>query len=161
VDERPNPAVVPNDRRKRILQAGFIHLNPAGRGALFDEQDKALVKYAFLMAKCLKPALTHVNGTGERKCFITLTRLDGALGANAGSDYSAIAGGLFGLVKTLALEWDQVFCRAVDVPPDATGDQIAARLIAETHDPNRLLTEVGYGSHGRTTLAAFSGTGLQ
>jgi polyketide-type polyunsaturated fatty acid synthase PfaA len=132
----------------------FIHLNPARHGALFDEHDKALVKFAFLMAKHLKPMLTQAGGSGNRRCFITLTRLDGALGTSVDHSYSVITGGLFGLVKTLSLEWDRVFCRAVDVSPAASSEQITAYLMAEMHDPNRLLTEVGYGTQGRTTLTA-------
>ncbi len=138
----------------------FIHLNPAGRGTLFDERDRALVKFAFLMAKHLKPLLTHTNGSTDRKCFITLTRLDGALGTSVDHDYSVITGGLFGLVKTLNLEWEQVFCRAVDVSPAASSEQIAAYLLAEMHDPNRLLTEVGYGTQGRTTLTTRHSNGV-
>ena len=85
---------------------------------------------------------------------MTVTRLDGALGTSIDHDYGVILGGLFGLVKTLNLEWNTVFCRAIDVTPDASGDQIAAYVLAEMHDPNRLLTEVGYGTQGRTTLMA-------
>ena len=133
---------------------GFIHLNPARLGSLFNEADKALVKFAFLMAKYLKPHLTPLNSLTGRPCFITLTRLDGALGTTVEADYGVIAGGLFGLVKTLSLEWDGVFCRAVDVQPSASGDQIADHILAEIHDPNRLLTEVAYGTRGRTTLTA-------
>ncbi|MBZ0282368.1 MAG: acyltransferase domain-containing protein [Anaerolineae bacterium] len=139
----------------------FIHLNPVGRGTLFDERDKALVKFAFLMAKHLKSTLNQAGGSGNRRCFITLTRLDGALGTSADNDYSAITGGLFGLIKTLNLEWDRVFCRAVDVEPSATAEQIAAYLIAEMHDPNRLLTEVAYGAQGRVTLTAQISSGVR
>jgi acyl transferase domain-containing protein len=134
--------------------AAFIHLSPPTNGTLFSKNDKALVKFAFLMAKHLKPYLTHTNGTSARKSFMTVTRLDGALGTSIDHEYGVILGGLFGLVKTLNLEWNIVFCRAIDVTPDASGDQIAAYVLAEMHDPNRLLTEVAYGTQGRTTLMA-------
>jgi acyl carrier protein len=133
---------------------GFIHLNPARAGLLFNAADKALVKFAFLMAKYLKPHLTALNSPTGRTCFITLTRLDGALGTTVETDYGVIAGGLFGLVKTLSLEWDGVFCRAVDVQPSTSSDQIAHYILAEIHDPNQLLNEVAYGTRGRMTLAA-------
>jgi acyl transferase domain-containing protein len=133
---------------------GFIHLNPARDGLLFNAADKALVKFAFLMAKYLKPHLSALNSLTGRPCFITLTRLDGALGTTVETDYGVIAGGLFGLVKTLSLEWDGVFCRALDVHPSTSSDQIAHYILAEIHDPNRLLTEVAYGTRGRMTLTA-------
>ncbi len=139
------------DRYGKI--SAFIHLSPPRTGSLFDATDKALVKFAFLMAKHLKPHLTRTNITA-RPCFIALTRLDGALGTSVEADYGVSTGGLFGLVKTLSLEWDSVFCRAVDIHPNTSGDQIAAYIQAEMHDPNRLLTEVAYGTRGRTTLVA-------
>src|SRR5690606_34971296 len=80
---------------------GYVHLNAAAstqNGTLFVEQEKVVVKFAFLMAKHLKAHLTRGNGTG-RKCFITVTRLDGTLGTTAENSYGTILGGLFGLVK--------------------------------------------------------------
>ena len=131
----------------------FIHLNPVARGGLFAEADKAMVKYAFLMAKHLKPYLTSGNGTG-RKSFVAVTRLDGRLGTGAGVPFGLIAGGLFGLIKTLSLEWQTVFCRAVDLVPDMDDASAAQHVLAELYDPNRLVTEVAYGPDGRMTLIA-------
>ena len=125
----------------------------SGNGQLFVANDKLQVKLAFMMAKHLKSRLMQGNGTG-RKAFMTVTRLDGALGVTGILDAGTISGGLFGLVKTLSLEWDGVFCRALDIAPDASAEDVARYVAAELHDPNRLLTEVGYGPHGRVTLAA-------
>jgi acyl carrier protein len=125
----------------------------SGNGQLFVANDKAQVKLAFMMAKHLKSRLMQGNGTG-RKAFIAVTRLDGALGTGADTGAGTITGGLFGLVKTLSLEWDGVFCRAVDIAPDASAEDVARCVTAELYDPNRLLTEVGYGALGRVTLAA-------
>ena len=135
---------------------GYVQINPPAGGAMFAEADKSRVKFAFLMAKHLKARLTQGNGTG-RKLFITVTRLDGALGVLSGANGSAggtITGGLFGLIKTLNLEWDGVFCRAIDIAPEADADMAARGIVAELRDPNRLITEVGYGTQGRVTLAA-------
>jgi len=134
--------------------SAFIQLTAPRTGGLFDATDKALVKFAFLMAKHLKPYLTQTDRATARPCFMTVTRLDGALGTSGEADYGVITGGLFGLVKTLSLEWDGVFCRAVDVHPDTRSEALAACVLAEMHDPNRLLTEVAYGTRGRTTLVA-------
>ncbi|BDA71523.1 hypothetical protein CAL7716_056890 [Calothrix sp. PCC 7716] len=51
-------------------------------------------------------------------------------------------------------EWANVFCRAIDLSPQLDADTSARCIIAELHDPNRYLTEVAYGSHGRVTLIA-------
>jgi hypothetical protein len=133
----------------------FIHLLPASglrNGTMFLETEKAVLKHVFLMAKHLKAALT--GNTSGRKAFIAVTRLDGALGTAGMDGFGTIAGGIFGLVKTLNLEWDGVFCRAVDFAPSASAQQIAQTVAAELHDPNRLLTEVAYGTQGRVTLVA-------
>jgi hypothetical protein len=63
-----------------------------------------------------------------------------------------VPGGFSGLTKTLRLEWNNVFCRALDIHPDIDA-QIAVKIINdELHDPNLLLTEVGYTPDGRYTL---------
>ena len=49
---------------------------------------------------------------------MTVTQMDGGFGLLGERDIDVIAGGLSGLTKTLALEWPNVFCRAVDVSPD-------------------------------------------
>ncbi len=134
---------------------GFIHLNPSAgltNGTMFLAQEKDLVKFTFLMAKHLKAPL-H-NNTSERKLFSVVTRLDGALGTMGDQAFGTIASGLFGLVKTLRLEWNDVFCRAIDAAPQLSDQQVAALVNAELHDPNRLIAEVGYSTQGRITLAA-------
>jgi hypothetical protein len=59
---------------------------------------------------------------------------------------------LFGLTKTLNLEWDDVFCRAIDLQPGMDADLAAEHIVAELSDPNRLLSEVAYSENGRYTL---------
>jgi hypothetical protein len=127
----------------------FIHLNPSLTDA---EGAKAVVKHVFFLAKHLQGSLNAAASTG-RSCFMTVTRLDGEFGLGGG-EFEAISGGLFGLVKTLNLEWPQVFCRAVDLAPDLDPGQAVQHILAELHDPNRLIVEVGYGAQGRTTLTS-------
>lgn len=131
------------------IGAFVLHSPPTQPGM----DEKALVRFAFLMAKHLKRPLIEGNST-ERKCFIVITHLDGALGTALSSHDSAVSGGLFGLVKTLSLEWDSVFARAIDIAATTNAETIAAQVIAEMHDPSRLLTEVAYSATGRTTLVA-------
>ena len=135
--------------------AVFVHLSPArmGEGGLrFPDAEKALLKVVFLIAKHLKSELNAAAEHG-RAAFLTVTRLDGAFGLEGEGDFTAVYGGLFGLVKTLNLEWEAVFCRALDISPALETDQAVSRVLAELHDPNRLIAEVGYTAVARSTLA--------
>ena len=85
---------------------------------------------------------------------MTVSRLDGKLGLGATHPYGVIGGGLFGLTKTLALEWPDVFCRAVDLSPDLPTNRAVEAIVAELHDPNRLIVETGWDMSGRVTLEA-------
>ena len=102
----------------------FIHLNPqrpANPTQLlqFNEAEKALAKHLFLIAKHLQQSLAQATSA----TFLTVARLDGALGLAdatngqahhpAAVNFSPVDGGLFGLTKTLNLEWPAVYCRAV------------------------------------------------
>jgi NAD(P)-dependent dehydrogenase (short-subunit alcohol dehydrogenase family) len=134
----------------------FIHLNPTrmirtNEGEGLPESEKAVVKHVFFMAKHLKRSLAEAARIG-RSCFLTVTRLDGEFGLGDATDFGAISGGLFGLTKTLNLEWERVFCRAIDLSPDLDPGQSVQYIIAELYDPNRLIVEVGYSLQGRTTL---------
>jgi len=61
---------------------------------------------------------------------------------------------LFGLTKSLRWEWPQVFFRAIDLNPNLDPHESAEYILAELHDSNRYIGEVGYGSQGRVTLVA-------
>jgi hypothetical protein len=81
-----------------------------------------------------------------------VVNLDGEFGLGNEIDFDPISGGLFGLAKTVNLEWEEVYCRAVDISPRLEPEQAARYIIAELFDPNRVITEVGYSSTGRSTL---------
>ena len=125
--------------------AAFIHLHPTNK------TEAATIEQVFFLAKHLKTSLTQAAKLG-RSCFLTVTRLDGELGCSGKNELSPITGGLFGLTKSLRWEWRSVFCRAVDLKPDLDITTATQHILAELHDPNRLLVEVGYGSRGRMTI---------
>jgi NAD(P)-dependent dehydrogenase (short-subunit alcohol dehydrogenase family) len=138
----------------------FIHLHPrSSRSQEHDlsapEIDKAIVRQIFLLAKHLKPTLTATHGDSQngRNCFLSATWLDGAFGLTRNNDFSAIAGGLFGLTKTLSHEWPSVFCRGIDFSPELKTEAVVDAILAEMHDPNLAIAEVGYSGQGRSTLA--------
>lgn len=137
------------------LIGAFIHLHPVDQDRQLDktflESDKTVAKSVFLLAKHLKKSLNQLEGKG-RNCFLTVVRLDGELGLGKRIDFSAIRGGLSGLTKTLNLEWKEVFCRAIDLSPELDAEQSAQAIVAELHDPNSLILEVGYSLQGRATL---------
>ncbi|MDZ8226338.1 polyketide synthase [Nostoc sp. ChiVER01] len=136
----------------------FIHLHPMFVGnhtgsISYNESEKAIVKHVFLMAKHLKPSLNEAAKHG-RSCFCTVAHLDGAFGLEYKVNFGAIGAGLFGLTKTLRWEWPKVFTRAIDLSPRLDAKQSVQNIIAELHDPNLYISEVGYGSQGRVTLIA-------
>ncbi len=138
----------------------FIHLNPLSQDVqdvkdniLGRESEKSVLKSVFLIAKHLKKSLNEAARHG-RSCFITVTRFDGELGLGQNQSLqNPVSGGLFGLTKTLNMEWERVFCRAIDLNPELGAEKAAQLIIAELHDPNLLITEVGYNlQQERTTL---------
>ncbi len=135
----------------------FIHIHPIFNAAPnqinYSPEEKAIAKLVFFIAKHLKKSLTAAAESGYG-CFCTVTRLDGAFGLEQKVNFGPIAGGLFGLTKTLTWEWGQVFCRAIDIHPQINPQNCVNHIQAELHDPNRLITEVGYGTQGRMTITA-------
>lgn len=137
----------------------FIHLHPQFQpekpGHIsYPEAEKAIIKQVFLMAKHLKTTLNNAALLPGRTSFCTVAHLDGEFGLGHETNFSAIAAGLFGLTKSLRWEWPQVFFRAIDLNPTLDHQESAQYIVAELHDSNRYIGEVGYGNQGRVTLVA-------
>jgi polyketide-type polyunsaturated fatty acid synthase PfaA len=137
----------------------FIHLHPQFTpekpGHIsYPEAEKAIIKQVFLMAKHLKATLNNAAALEGRTSFCTVAHLDGEFGLGHQGNFSAIAAGLFGLTKSLRWEWPQVFFRAIDLNPTLDPHESAEYIVAELHDSNRYIGEVGYSSQGRVTLVA-------
>ena len=134
----------------------FIHIHPIfnapNNGSVnYFPEEKAVAKQVFFITKHLKKSLNAAAEKGH-SCFCIVTRLDGAFGLEHKINFGAIGGGLFGLTKTLTWEWGQVFCRAIDIHPEIDTQNCVKYIQAELHSPNRLITEVAYGTQGRTTM---------
>ena len=127
--------------------AALIHLHPLLNNR---EEEHSMLEQVFFLAKQIKPYLNEASKQGH-SCFVTVAHLDGELGTS-GREYSPITGGLFGLTKALRWEWSSVFCRAIDLNRKLDTAVSVKHIIAELHDPNRLIAEVGYNSKGRNTL---------
>ncbi len=130
----------------------FIHLDPPGKlGEVFSDREETIVRTAFLMAKFLKNNLNN-SAIHKYAAFVAVTHLDGGFGLNSSREFEPVSGSLFGLVKTLSLEWEKVFCRAIDLSPEISIPASVEHIMAELYDPNRLIREVGYTKTGRYTL---------
>jgi acyl transferase domain-containing protein len=130
----------------------FIHLHPrAASGELIAPEQEEVLRSVFLVATHLRPSLEQSARAG-RGSFVVVTRLDGELGTGNG-DFDPAGGGLYGLAKTIRQEWPGVFCRAVDLAPTYDAESAARAVLDELADPDERLVEVGYGVHGRVTLA--------
>lgn len=136
----------------------FIHLHPhfEFQKPNFTQHftaERAAVKTLFFIAKHIQKELNEL-GSQQRASFLTCTRMDGQLGQGRRGTVSVVGGGITGLVKCLNLEWSPVFCRAIDVQPELSTQQITDQLIAEYHDPNVSVIEVAYSKEGRQTTIA-------
>ncbi len=120
----------------------YIHLDPpAASSEAFSEKEKSIVKMTFLAAKFMKEKLNRAAQSGHA-AFLTVTHLDGQLGLESNGTFDPVSGGLYGLVKTLNLEWDKVFCRAIDFHPEIDPETAAGYITAELYDPNRLVSDL-------------------
>jgi acyl carrier protein len=130
----------------------YIHLDPPGTAdEAFSGNEETIARTAFLVAKYLMKNLTE-SAQVNYAAFVTVTHMDGEFGLTTSGFFEPVSGSLFGLVKTLNLEWDKVFCRAIDLSPDVNLAMAVEHIMAELYDPNRLISEVGYSSKGRFTL---------
>ncbi|MGO4424155.1 KR domain-containing protein, partial [Streptomyces sp. MCAF7] len=109
--------------------------------------------HAVLVAKHLRQPLGGAAADGTRAGFVAVTRLDGALGyaGSGGEPDRALAGGVTGLVKSLALEAPELFCRTVDLAPELTEEEVGGCLAGELADAAVDLHEVARHPAGRRT----------
>lgn len=137
----------------------FLYLHPrpvapAAVGQFSGRAERTLLQAVFLLAKHLQAPL-HAGADQSRPAFLTVARLDGAFGTAADGTASPLGGALFGLTKSLNLEWPAVFCRAVDLAPALSVETAADCLIQELHDADQCLVQTAYDAAGtRRTLVA-------
>jgi hypothetical protein len=130
----------------------YIHLDPPGTASeMFPDVENTIARTTFLVAKYLMKNLTE-SSRMNYAAFVTVTHMDGEFGLTTSGLFEPVSGSLFGLVKTLNLEWEKVFCRAIDLSPDVNIATAVEHIMAELYDPNRLISEVGYSNKGRFTL---------
>jgi acyl transferase domain-containing protein len=90
------------------------------------------------------PVVSSPPAGQYRAAFVTVTRLDGELGlAGTAEPPTALLGGVAGVVKTLAIEAPQLFCRALDIHQGLSADDAAAVLLDELRDAATDTIEIG------------------
>ncbi|GAA3019412.1 hypothetical protein GCM10020229_33330 [Kitasatospora albolonga] len=109
------------------------------------------LSHALLTAKHLVEPLTRA-ADGGRACFATVTRLDGGFGLAGVDEALAPSGGYGGLVKTLAVEAPELFCRAVDLAPALSDAAAVELLLDELLDAAAEPVQVGHDGTRRVTL---------
>ncbi|MBO2663331.1 type I polyketide synthase [Shewanella algae] len=137
----------------------YIHLQPQLPREQLEElmplniTAKTQVQLSFLFAKHLSPAWQ--TPTKGRRAFITVARMDGQLGFS-GQPCELNQSALFGLTKTLAQEWPQVHCRALDLAPELDASALASQVMDALYSPSQDPLEWGKSAAGRVTLVATS-----
>jgi acyl transferase domain-containing protein len=116
--------------------------------------DQVYLKAAFFIAKHCKLSLNKQHAMGSRPFFITVSQMDGYLGFRNNFNRSLIQGGNSGLIKTLGLEWPDVFCRSIDIHPDMDTKVAASLIMSELLDPNKEIKEVALTEGTRNTIVA-------
>ncbi len=91
------------------------------------------------------------QGSGQGAFFATISRLNGSFGLPARSGFGdPLSGGLAGLSKSVALEWPEVHCKALDLGMGMEVIPAATTLVEEIFTTAPL--EIGVSSTGLTTL---------
>ncbi len=111
------------------------------------------LKDAFLLANHLSPDILDSAEKGGA-IFATITRFDGAFGFKGLGMINPIQGGLIGLAKTAAIEWEDVCCRAIDIEPTwKENAELARMLVTELlyPDPSSPV-EIGFSRNLQTEV---------
>lgn len=139
--------------------AGLVHLLPlAAASPETAPADRAYAetKSLYLIARQLEASLRALADKGGNPLLLTVTGLGGGLGfADPAAhplpdDYFGGHGGVVGLAKCIAQEWNGVLVRVVDVDPALAPAQIVEHLTTEMGD-RRGPAEIGYLDGNRVT----------
>jgi len=151
-----NAEMISDEIRSDIVNGHLRLENAAGLVIVAGNMphDHRFLKDAFELTRGMALDLLE-SGAQNGALFATITRLDGAFGFKGRGMTDPLQGGLAGLAKTAALEWENVSCRAIDIAPDwKETAQIAKAVVDEllnADGPGPV--EVGLDAGSRWTLA--------
>jgi acyl transferase domain-containing protein len=124
--------------------AGLVLVAPR-----FPSEDE-LLRNAFRLLQRVGPALRETAKSGGA-LLCTVARLDGAFGlAGLSANANLLSGGLAGLIKTAALEWPELHCKALDLSEGVEADAGALSIVDEILFAGP--AEVGIAAEGRCGL---------
>ena len=136
----------------------LLHDEEMNGGDELSVQDSSFLKDDFLLLKSFAPALLDSANKGGA-LFASITSMDGAFGFRRDTIFNPLYGGLAGLVKTAALEWEGVNCRAIDLEPalnnskDINFKNTAEQIVLELLNNSRSSSvEIGIGHAGGVSL---------
>ncbi|HET6359880.1 SDR family NAD(P)-dependent oxidoreductase, partial [Streptomyces sp.] len=140
------------DRMEEILadRISLVVDLSAAHGGEWTESVRRLAHSLLVAKHAVEPLNTAA--TAGRAAFVTVTRLDGAFGLGGVDEELAPAGGVAGLVKTLAVEAPQLFTRALDLAPALTPEACADLVLSEVHDAVTDTVQVGHDGTRRVGL---------
>ena len=145
-----------HNKRTDTAQCGGLILlgSPAETGAdVWSKRSEKRIKSAFELTKGLGAELRRAAEEGGA-LFATIARLDGAFGL-LGESSDPLEGALAGLAKTVAHEWPEVRCRAIDVSQNwADAESITSTIVRELGAEGPF--EVGLDGHVRRGLKLLS-----
>jgi len=142
----------------------YLHASAEINHIEYPQASKQGLMLAFLLAKLSKVT----KAAKVRGAFMVITQQGGSLGFSdinsAKNDdlvkSDLVQSGLNGLVKTLSHEWDNVFCRAVDISSSLSAEQVASLVNDELLDADNTLTEVGYQHTDKNGVERITLTGV-
>ena len=109
------------------------------------------LKKAFALAQKIAPQLLE-SADKSGAIFASITRLDGAFGFRGAGLNNPLQGAYAGLVKTAAIEWQAVNCRAIDIEPDwRRYHKMAGKIVSELVAPTGAV-EIGMDRSKRVEL---------
>jgi acyl transferase domain-containing protein/NAD(P)-dependent dehydrogenase (short-subunit alcohol dehydrogenase family) len=122
---------------KRKLRAEIIAhdapINDTAKGLIILAPENPEADFNLFAFQLLQRAADTLKRAGKDSASILLsvTRLGGAFGFEALSRSSPISGGLAGLLKTADKEWENVHCKALDIPANRSSVKLATTIVDE------------------------------
>jgi NAD(P)-dependent dehydrogenase (short-subunit alcohol dehydrogenase family) len=144
--------------QKALMNAGGLVLIPDvnlltdrfNKKTFWNEKDEQFLKNSFLAANITAKSLME-SASDKGSLFATITRMDGQFGFSGKGVLHPLQGGLAGLAKTAAIEWENVCCHAIDISPDWKDIQAAALSVCD-EILHKGPVEVGLTETGRYVL---------
>ena len=142
------PLTVLSEKPNLAPAAGLVFIAPAHSPSTSGD-----LKEMFQLASRLGAELVESAARGGA-VFASVTRMDGAFGFHGRGVDHPLQGALAGLVKTAAIEWDSVHCRAIDVAADWPDTTAVAAMVADEllHHRREDPVEIGLDQKRRNTL---------